>query len=144
MTIIYRALAAAGLLLAVGGASSAAACALDQTPSVYANGQLARKNPHLPTTQAQLSVWTYFVFARTYAVHHAITFTENRREVASTLTAAAMRRPWRWRFGDGQVSYGWTVRHSYAHAGRWRVVVDAYDPGTKQWYDFDQVTITVK
>ena len=144
MRIFYRPLVAAGLLLAVCGAGSAAACALDQTPSVYANGQLAGKNPSLPTTQAQLKVWTYFIFTRTYPMHHAITFTENRREVAQTLKAVAMRRPWRWHFGDGQIAYGWTVRHTYAHAGRWRIVVDAYLPSAKQWYEFDQVTITVK
>jgi hypothetical protein len=100
-------------------------------------------NTHVPTTSAQLAGWAPFVFARSYPVRRAIVLTENRREVARSLTVAAMRRPWRWKFGDGQVAYGWTVRHTYAHPGDWRISVDAYDPGTRQWYNFDQVVITV-
>ncbi len=122
----------------------ASACSLDNRPSVYANGALARANPQIPTTAAQLASWSPFVFARSYQTRHTITLTENRSEVARSLRATAMRRPWRWTFGDGHSAYGWTVRHAYTRAGHWRIAVDAYDPGTRQWYNFDQVIITVR
>ena len=131
----------AGCLLGVP--TMARACALDSRPSAYADGHRDRLNTQAPTTAAQLAGWAPFVFARTYPARRAIVLTENRREVARSLTAAAMRRPWRWEFGDGQVAYGWTVRHAYAYPGRWRISVDAYEPGTRQWYTFDQVVITI-
>jgi hypothetical protein len=137
-------LALAGCLL--GGpavARVARACKLDAQPSAYADGQRDRVNTQAPATSAQLASWAPFVFARSYPVRRAIVLTEDRRELARSLTAAAMRRPWRWELGDGQVAYGWTVRHAYAHPGHWRISVDAYDPGTRQWYNFDQVVITV-
>jgi hypothetical protein len=141
----YRAwvalLGLAGSLLSVPAVAHA--CSLDSQPSAYADGQRDRLNTQAPTTSAQLAGWAPFVFPRSYPVRRAIVLRENRREVARSLTAAAMRRPWRWRFGDGQVAYGWTVRHAYAHPGYWRIGVDAYDPGTRQWYNFDQVVITV-
>ena len=131
----------AGCLLSVPPVAHA--CSLDSQPSAYADGQRDRVNMQVPTSSAQLAGWAPFVFARGFPVRHAIELAEDRREVARTLTAAAMRRPWRWEFGDGQVAYGWTVRHAYAHPGHWRVSVDAYDPGTRRWYNFDQVLITV-
>ena len=132
----------AGCLLSVPAV--ARACSLDSQPSAYANGQRDRVNTQVPATSAQLAGWAPFVFARTYPLRRTIVLTENRREVARSLTAAAMRRPWRWEFGDGRVAYGWTVRHAYAHPGHWRISVDAYDLGTRQWYNFDQVVITVR
>jgi hypothetical protein len=131
---------AGGLL---GGTVMASACALDQRPSVFADGQLAHRNTQVPTTATQLAAWAPFVFPHTYQAGHAVTFTEDRREVARSLVAAAMRRPWRWQFGDGQVGYGWTVHHTYARAGSWRITVDAYDPGTARWYTFDQALIAI-
>lgn len=128
---------------AFGSAVPARACSLDYRPSAYANGQLDSLNPQIPTTSAQLSTYAVFVFARSYPVRRAITLSENRREVARSLTAAALRRPWRWEFGDGHTAYGWTVHHAYARAGQWRINVDAYDPGSRKWYNFDQVTITI-
>lgn len=136
------ALALAGGIL--GGPALARACSLDSRPSVYADGRLALVNKRAPTTRSQLAVWTPFIFDRTYATHQTVTFTENRREVARSLTAAAMRRPWRWRFGDGHTAYGWTVRHAYARPGHWRIHVDAYLARTHQWYSFDQVTVTIR
>lgn len=126
-----------------GGATAVRGCSLDNKPSVYADGQLAGINPTVPLTSAQLATWAFFAFPRTFRARTAVILTENRREVAQTLIPAAMRRPWRWRFGDGQSAFGWTVRHRYARAGSWRIGVDAFDPGTKKWYNFDQVLIRI-
>lgn len=123
----------------------ARACLLDQQPSIYADGRIARANTVAPSVAAELTTWSPFVFSSGYAVHHDIVLSENRRQVARVLAPAALRHPWRWRFGDGHSAVGWTVRHAYAHAGRWRIEVDAYIPGAgpKNWYTFDRVTISI-
>jgi hypothetical protein len=140
LALALLATACAGLV----AVTPAGACSLDNRPSAYADGQLARANPHIPTSSAQLASWSPFVFARNYQTRHTVTLTESRSEVARSLRAAAMRRPWRWSFGDGHTAYGWTVRHTYTRAGHWRIAVDAYDPGTRQWYNFDQIIITIR
>jgi PKD domain-containing protein len=133
-----------GAVLALAAeAAQARACSLDSKPSVSANGVLARLNTQVPITDAAVADWTPFVFARPVSVRHTVTFAESRDDVAKSLTAAAMRRPWLWDFGDRQSAHGWAVRHSYRAQGRYRITVSAYDPGTKRWYQFDQVTITV-
>jgi len=136
---------------ALGGGSIARACTVDQRPSASADGMLARLNPQQPATAAQLAVWAPFVFPRAYTARQTVALTEDRRQIARVLVPAALRRPWRWQFTDGSaragsntVTYGWTVRHAFAHPGQWRVDVDAYDPGTKRWYPFDQVALVVR
>ncbi len=135
----------------LGGGSLAQACTIDQRPSASANGALARVNLQQPTTAAQLAVWAPFVFTRSYTPRQMVTLTENRAQIARVLEARALRRPWRWSFTDGSThaaynttSYGWTVRHAFAHPGQWQVNVDAYDPTSKKWYPFDQVAVVVR
>jgi len=70
--------------------------------------------------------------------------TEDRREVGRTLTAARMRRPWRWQRGDGATAYSWTVRHAYTSPTWRRIEVDAYDPAIKRWFAFDRVSILTR
>ena len=135
---------AGGLGWLAAGPVAARACSLDNKPSAYADGQLDRVNTQVPTTSAALAAFTPFVFARGYPVRHTITLTENRREVAATLVAEAMRRPWHWELGDGHTAYGWTVRHAYSRPGHYRIVVDCYYPPQKRWIAFDQITLTVR
>src|SRR5581483_4789359 len=93
--LTHGAIGALALCAVLGGpAARAAACSLDQKPSVLADGHLAVINNESPTTQAQLATWAFFTFDQSYRVRQSIVLTENRREVAQTLTAAAMRRPW--------------------------------------------------
>lgn len=144
----FMSVGGAALLFTACGAvvspMSARACALDQRPSMFANGRLPRINKVAPTTAAQLATWTYFVFEGSYPARRTIVFKENQRDVARTLSAEAMRQPWGWQFGDGQVAYGRTVRHAYAHAGRWPIKVYVWDPESRRWDLFDQATITVR
>lgn len=146
MRLLSLARHAAALLLMCGlgaGLASARACTLDQRPSVSANHQLAAIDKQAPRTAAQLATWSYFVFTRRYRAHQPIVLAENRRELARTLSARALRQPCGWQFGDGHVAYGWTVRHAYAHAGRWPIKVYVWDPQSGRWDLFDQVTITI-
>lgn len=143
--IPLRVACTAGVLaLGAGAIQQAHACSLDSKPSVSANGVLARVNTQVPLTDAEVASWTPFVFARPLTPRRIVALAEDRREVANSLTAAAMRRPWLWDFGDKHSAQGWTVRHSYGGQGRYRITVSAYDPGTRRWYQFDQVTITVR
>lgn len=121
----------------------AAACALDNVPSLTADGRLDGLTTDPPTTSTELLTYAPFTLPRAYASGHAIVLTELRREVAKSLLPAAMLRPWTWQFGDGATAVGWTVTHAYARPGRWRIAVEAYWPPTKQWIAFDQVTIVV-
>ncbi len=118
------------------------ACMLDQKPSMSVNGRLARVTTQAPRTQAELAVWTYFVFPGRYAVNQPIELRENKAEVAHTLSAEAMRQPVIWSFGDGHGASGWTVHHTYARAGRWHIQIAVWDPYSGRWDLFDQATVT--
>ena len=141
--VLRRLLPGAALLGCVFLATGAQACALDSKPSLSANGVLPILNKVMPVTAAELNAFTPFVFLHPYAAGAKITFEENRADVAQSLVPSAMERPWRWQFGDGTVGYGWSVTHAYAHAGPVSIAVDAYYPGTKQWYQFDLVRLRV-
>jgi hypothetical protein len=137
---------AAGLALGaalVTGTPLALGCSLDNIPSISADGQLAHFNLQPPTTQAELAIWAKFVFAHAYRTNARVIFSEDRAEVANSLVPSAMLRPWRWDFGDGNHTTGWTVHHAYSRPGTWRISVDAYLPSTKKWYLFDQAEVTI-
>jgi PKD domain len=140
----------AALLLALGitgAANSANACSIDLKPSLSANGVLDAVNRAVPINSTQLKAFAAagpFVFSAPFAPRKTIIFAENRRDIAQSLLPDAMITPWRWHFGDGTIAYGWTVKHAYARKGDLRIQVDAYLPKTKQWYEFDRVTIHVR
>ncbi len=131
-----------GLLLS--NATTGQACSLDNKPSMLADGRLAQLNLRQPTTSAQLATWAPFVFTQGYRVHQTIALSEDRRQLARVLTAAAMRLTPRWQFGDGLTAAGWSVRHAYARPGHWRVEVDVYYPAAHHWYSIDQVSVAVR
>jgi hypothetical protein len=143
-TLIF---ATAALVALVAGpwltAADARACAIDSVPSLTADGQIDRLTQNPPTTAAELATFAPFELPRSYAVGHTIVFAELRNEVAKSLVPDAMKRPWHWQFGDGASAAGWTVRHAYTQPGRHRIVVEAYSPVTRQWIQFDQVSITI-
>ena len=130
-------------LSALSMSRAAFACSLDGVPSLLANGHRVVINTQAPTTAAQLAAFTPFIAPHSYSVGQAITLTEDRREVAISLNAESMRRPWRWQLSDGSVAYGWTIKHSFKRAGHWQVIVEAYYPGDGHWYRFDLASLTV-
>jgi hypothetical protein len=141
--MLCRGVAALALGAVAVGTPMALACSLDNVPSISANGHLARLNLQPPTTQAELAIWAPFVFTQPYRTNARVIFSENRAEVARSLVPGAMLRPWLWDFGDGNHTTGWTVHHAYTRPGTWHITVDAYFPGTKKWYLFDQAEVTI-
>jgi hypothetical protein len=136
------------LLCAVVGclahAGDISACAIDQRPSLSVDGRLARINTLTPSGSQALATWSFFVLPGTLPAGRQLAMAEDRREVARTLTAEAMRQPCAWTFGDGRVGYGWRTRHAYAHAGVWRIGVYVWDPAGGRWDLIDQATITTR
>ena len=130
----------AALLL---GQAMAAACTLDNVASASLNGTLAVRNKAYPKTPAQLKLYAPFIFVHTLSVRRTERFAENRREVAKSLTAAAMRKSAQWRFGDGTHRSGWSVMHSFRVPGTYLISVWARGPSHK-WYEFDAVNVRVR
>jgi hypothetical protein len=131
------------LLLRPTSASLVFSCGLDQKPSMYANGTIARINKQAPTTAAGLRAWSYFVFSGYYTTHQSIHFREDRAEVSHSLSAEAMRQPIAWSYGDRQAGRGWMVSHHYLRPGRRVVRVFVWDPESGRWDLFDQASIQV-
>ena len=127
----------------VAPASSAWACSLDGVPSVSANGLLAVRNLAVPR-KADFLTWSPFVFRHPFGRSTVIRLSEDRAKVARALGPTSLHARWRWTFGDGKAAEGAGVTHHYAHAGRYRIIVAAYDASTKQWFPFDSVEVTVQ
>jgi len=135
---------ALGALAFVGAPLPDYACGIDGVPSMSADETLVQRNPIIPRTPAQVSRWSPFIFLTPLTVGRPTTFSENKRALAQTLPLAVMIRPWRWLFGDGAMSYGWTVHHTYTRSGRWIVIADAFVQESQRWELFDQAIVVVR
>lgn len=133
----------AGAVLA--GADSAAACSLDNRPSMSAGGILARLTKTGPTAST-LSTWAIFTIPRVFSADRPLRFGESQADVRLSLPASALAHPWRWSFGDGATQTGFSAAHSYRRAGTYRVSVRGYfSSGTyQQWLEFDAATISIR
>lgn len=141
-TLAFAMIAAMYLNPSATHSAHSGATSVDPPPTISADGRLAQPNLQPPTTPSALAVWAPFVFTRAYQAGTLISFTEDRTAIARSLVPSALRSPWRWDFGDGTTATGWTVRHAYTRPGTWRVTVEAYFPGTRRWYTFDQASAT--
>ncbi len=121
---------------------TAGACTVDGKPSAFANSIRAAIFKGAPTA-ATYTYWARFAFPRSFRAGRRIAFREDDALVRPVLTQANLRRLWRWRFGDGAAQIGDRVTHSYRHAGKYKVAVDAYYPGYDGWAQFDSITITI-
>jgi hypothetical protein len=132
------------LLLVPCRPGGAAACALDNIPSLEANGVHAK-----PTTEVPTSVdgWAPFTVPVAFARGTSIRFSERRADLARSLPPATLAAPYRWAFGDGFTALGHEATHQYARAGRFRLVVYGYYDGptreTRGWFLFDSALVTV-
>src|SRR5689334_3749510 len=91
---------AAVLLAGTGGYASA--CTLDGKPSAFANGVRAVTYTKAPTP-ATYAWWARFAFPTAFHTGEQIRFREDDAQVRKVLPSLAdLRRPWRWRFGEGK------------------------------------------
>src|SRR5579871_2331968 len=134
-------MAIAGLWLALVG--PAQACGIDGVPSLSANGALAHINTARPSRQ-NLAHWAQFVFTASFHGGQTLRFSENLAEVRRTLLPQAFGKPWRWSFGDGSTSTGYTVQHAYKRAGEYKLIVSAYFSDYKTWYQFDDALVHIQ
>lgn len=133
----------ASALAVLVGVLAVSACAIDKVPSLSVNGHTAVLNTAVPHTQAQLSAFTLFVFKQVSQAGQPAVLAENKPLVAQALVPPAMKTAPLWQLGDHTIARGWQVHHTFAHPGKYRVTVSAYYPPLHQWYQFDQVTLTV-
>jgi len=129
-------------LLSAALASPVVACSLDGRPSLLVNGQRVLLNTQ-PQDGPDWRVWAQFVTARPILHGTVATLAEDPKQV--TLPAEAFSHPWRWRFGDGSsAAIGLRVAHHFAHAGHYKVEVDAYIPSLHRWLNFDALLFIVR
>lgn len=139
----WKAVLLAGVAAVMAG--PAYACSLDNRPSMSADGVLAHLTAAGPTA-ADLATWAPFTVSRVFRAGQPVRFSENQADVRLTLPPSALTHPWHWSFGDGAAYVGYSPRHSYRHAGTYKVSVRAYFTATNysQWLEFDAVTIRVR
>jgi hypothetical protein len=129
--------------IALTAPQTARACTIDGKPTGFANGSRAVVT-HVTLTVATARTWAPFSFRSPYHAHTAIRLTEDRAGLQGVLQPDdAMRRAWRWEFGDGTHATGWTLTHRYARPGAYRITVLAYYPAFHQYISFDKVRITI-
>jgi hypothetical protein len=133
-----------GLVLCTWLPCVAAACALDSTPSLIANGVQATTTKEIPT---RTSLWAPFTIVPAFATGAPILFTELRADLARSLPPSTLAAPYRWAFGDGSMALGHVVSHHYARPGRFRLVVYGFYNGSTQethgWFLFDSALLRI-
>lgn len=118
----------------------AAACAIDNTASLFVGGVQATSNTAAPTGTG---LWAKFTIDKAFASGTPVQFGEARNELARTLSPATLAAPYRWVFGDGSAALGHTPSHRYARAGTYRLEVYGFSKATKSWFPFDQALVRI-
>lgn len=127
-------------LLLAAATGVTAACAIDNTASLSADGVRAT----LTTTAAtDPSHWAAFSFPRAFASGRPLRFDESRAELARTLRPDQVAAPYKWIFGDGTGTYGHAVTHRYARPGKYVLRVYGFDRGSRQSFPFDNALVQV-
>jgi len=145
---VRGAMLAAAVLVGLGAVTQgamvrdAAACTIDGKPSAYANGAGAVRVKTIPTIRTY-AWWASFAFPTPFQVGQTVSFYENDAQVRPILPLADLSRSWRWSFGDGSTVVGDRVTHRYAHAGRYKMRVEAYF-AHNGWLPFDTITVVVR
>ncbi|GAC1397696.1 MAG: hypothetical protein NVSMB65_16500 [Chloroflexota bacterium] len=137
---LVRRTVAATLVLVMLGPGVASACALDNTASFWVDGVRASLNLTPPTDLAR---WSPFTVDRAFASDTALHLSENRADLARTLSPATLAAPYRWALGDGVTVFGHTITHRYARPGYYRVVVSGDGGTSRGWITFDTVLVHI-
>lgn len=138
--LLPSALALVLTLALVAMPSIAAACAIDNTASLFAGGVQARLNTSSPTPSRP---WATFTIDKAFASGASVSFSEARRELTRSLSAATIAAPYRWAFGDGATARGHNVAHRYQRAGVYRLVVYGYSATLRSWFPFDNALVHI-
>ena len=128
--------------IALTAPPTAGACTIDGKPTALANGSRAVLS-HVTFTLGTARTWALFSFPGRYRAHALIRFTEDRGQLRYALPADALRHTVRWDFGDGTHAVGWAVTHRYAHAGIYRITMNAYYSIWHRYFPFDNVRISI-
>ncbi len=126
-----------------GQVNTARACAIDNVPSIRADGRLADLNLTLPTDSSVLH-WAPFIFRPTFRVGQRITLSEDGGKLARSLPPEIVHGRWVWRFGDGGSTRGTLVAHRYRKAGTYVVTVAMPLPRGGAPFVFDAVVVRVR
>ena len=118
------------------------ACDLDGKATAFANGARAVLS-HVTWTLNIARTWALFSFPGRYRARMPIRFTEDRAQLRQVLPPDSLRHSLRWEFGDGTHAPGWAVTHRYAHAGIYRITVNAYYSTWHRYFPFDNVRISI-
>jgi PKD domain len=130
------------LAIAFVSAHGTNACDIDGKATAFANGARAVLS-HATFTLKTAQTWALFSFPGHYHTRMLIRFTEDRAQLRQALPLDSLRHTLRWEFGDGTHALGWAVTHRYAHAGTYRITVNAYYSSWHQYFPFDNVRISI-
>jgi hypothetical protein len=123
------------LILFFATLSSAVACTLDGIASLSVNGTVAGLTSGQPT-RATAGYWAPFTLLA-QGSGSTLRFSEDLHKVGQSLPPAMLATPFHWDFGDGATASGYTVHHTYAHPGWYKITVRYDWPARRQWIVFD-------
>jgi hypothetical protein len=136
---LLRALFLLPLVLLALAPGVAAACAIDNTASLSADGVRAQLTTESVTDPSR---WAPFTFTKAFASGSPLQIVENGADLARTLSAAERAAPFRWVLGDGTTVVGHMVTHRYARPGTYRLAVWGYDKA-RGWFQFDAALLHI-
>ena len=131
----------ASLIAIAAYAAGARACAVDDVPSLRADGARVVLNSAI-RTRLNVATWAPFVCPHPIRIGHAVRFGEDMAELARSLPPQIVHGRWVWRLGDGTSAQGGTVRHLYRRAGTYRITVGVPIPGARV-FTFDAAQVRV-
>jgi PKD domain len=117
-------------------------CDIDGKPTAVADGARAVLS-HVTFTLKAARTWALFSFPGRYHARTPIRFPEERGQLQYALPPDSLRHTVRWDFGDGTHAMGWAVTHRDAHAGIYRITVNAYYSTWHRYFPFDNVRIRI-
>jgi PKD domain len=119
---------------------AAAACVIDNTASLSANGVRATSTTSTPSGSGP---WAPFTVGKAFASRAPVQFAELHSDLVRSLPPATLAAPFRWTFGDGVTVLGHVATHRYARPGLYRLTVYGFAPRTHSWFPFDNVLVRI-